>query len=177
MTPQQLQRYEVKVRLRGMSDAHPGVVVRISSHAASRYHERVRPSLDADSAARECARWIANAELDTEPPSWLGPTSQRPAYYLCMGDFALPADPDPFSSDRLVVRTVLARGAQSSSRRFARQQRRSSKAADRRTSRELQAKRNRKRRQRSSRRAIRRSTTNRTAVRRRSRTRHPEGTL
>ncbi len=85
----------------------PQVEVRVSAHAVHRYQERVRAALDPENAIRELVILIAVAELRSTPPHWIGPTDQRPAFYLCLADLAMPADPDNASRDRLVIRTVL----------------------------------------------------------------------
>ena len=108
------------------------VTVRMSPHAIERYNERVRPSLGASAAAAECTRIAQFAELLTASPSWLPPTSQRPAFYLCLDGIAMPADPDPVDRERLLIRTVLTRsGHARPERRIARRRRRQTRAAER----------------------------------------------
>ena len=122
------------------------VAVRISPHAVERYRERVRPALDDTGAAREFLRTIENAEIRTSPPVWLGRTSQRPAFYICIADNALPADPDGACRDRLVVRTVLTPSFRTpTSQLVARRRRRNIKAAERREARARRAERDRRR--------------------------------
>jgi hypothetical protein len=108
------------------------VAVRMSPHAIERYNERVRPALGTSAAAAECTRIAQFAELRAAPPSWLPPTSQRPAFYLCLDGIAMPADPDPVDRERLLVRTVLTRsGDARPERRIARRRRRQTRAAER----------------------------------------------
>lgn len=161
MTAQQLAPLEATVDLAGLGCADSSVVVRLSRHAAVRYHERVRPSLDAAAAAQEFVRLMTNAVLRTEPPAWLEPTIQRPAFYICIGDIAMPADPDCVSRDRLVVRTVLVRGTASRVRGSRARKRRFARVAKRRSSRDRRVRRDMKRRRRGEIRAKRRATTNR----------------
>jgi hypothetical protein len=151
--------FEARVMLSGGPGAQKSVVVRLSPHAAARYHERVRPALDAEAAARECLRLIPTAMLQTQPPVWLGPTRQRPAFYICIGDLAMPADPDFGSRDRLIVRTVLPRGMGVPSRRHRGRERRLTRAADWQASRDRRARLASRQLHRSRRRAARRSAT------------------
>jgi hypothetical protein len=97
------------------------VEVRFSAHAIARYQERVRPALDSNHAATECVSVIGSGQLRTEPPAWLGTTAQRPAFYICLADLAMPADPDTSTPGHLVIRTVLTRDTKSSRRRAGRQ--------------------------------------------------------
>lgn len=83
--------------------------VRLSWHAIDRYRERVRSGVSYDRAAEELRHVIGLAVVRTSAPTWLPPTSQRPAFYLLIGDIALPADPDPTDRTHLLVRTVLLR--------------------------------------------------------------------
>lgn len=126
----------------------PGVslVVRLSDHQIDRYRERVRPSLAPHQAASECLHNLEIATLSTSAPDWLGPTTQRPAFYICLGDIAMPADPDWLNPDQLVVRTVLsARERPVAARRAARRRRRMLRAAERREARDRRAERDRRR--------------------------------
>jgi hypothetical protein len=159
MTTQRIDPLETRVRLPGVSGAHSWVVVRLSPHAAARYHERVRPSLDAGAAAREGIRLISEAVLDTEPPAWLRPTGKRSPFYIRVGDLAMPVEWDSQAPDRLVVSTVLPRGMGSQSRGSRARARRFTKAAERRERRDQRAQLDVRRRRRSRRRAARRSTT------------------
>lgn len=126
----------------------PGVslVVRLSDYQIDRYRERVRPALAAHQAASECLHNMEVATLSTSAPDWVGPTAQRPAFYICVGDIAMPADPDWLNPDRLVVRTVLsARERSIPARRAAGRRRRMLRAAERREARDRRAERDRRR--------------------------------
>ena len=84
-----------------------GLKVVISTHAAARFHERVRPGIEADSASQEFERLLAVATISNQPPAWLDLASSAAPFYLNVGDIVIPLE---ISGDRLIAVTCICRG-------------------------------------------------------------------
>ena len=59
--------------------------VLVSSHAAARYRDRVRPALDLDAAQAELERLRATSEISTVTPTWVHAAKHAP-YYMLLGE-------------------------------------------------------------------------------------------
>lgn len=128
------------------------IEVLISDHALERWIERFRPGLNRSAAERELTQLVLQAELRTDRPPRIGLTSQRPAFYVCLGDLVMPADPDRARRQRLVIRTVLPPRCQHPRLQVARRRRRALKAAERQERRARRRERDRRQAQRARRR-------------------------
>jgi hypothetical protein len=106
------------------------VTITLSHHAIQRFHERVRPALDRDSAADELARIALAGRVLGEAPAWhAASAAQEAPLYLVLGDVVLPLKPTGRDAG-YVATTCLARGSWSDASRARRNRRRSCRAAD-----------------------------------------------
>lgn len=97
------------------------VAIHVSDHAVVRYRERVRPGLDHGQACSDLQRLLEHGFISSRAPLWLRTTqAQRSAYYLVVGDIALPLDPCTRDRERLVALTCLTRGGLSDAVRASR---------------------------------------------------------
>lgn len=103
----------------------------ISKHAAERFHSRVRPTLDPDTASAELSRLANLGEVVAEPPRWFAERQREEApRYLVVGDLVMPLRPIGATSetDRWCAVTCIARGGISEKARHARNRSRRSTA-------------------------------------------------
>src|SRR4051794_25292553 len=82
----------------------------LSDHAIARFHERVRPALEIEDAARQLVSLVELGALTLEPPRWIVMTAAGDAY-LTVGDIVLPLRADCRRPGTLVATTTLVRGS------------------------------------------------------------------
>ena len=90
----------------------------LTTHAAERYQERVRPALDTERARDELEHLIHLSEATPEPPCWTD-TAQEGDQYLNVSD-GVCVVLERGESGRLHAVTVLTRGEMSAGARAAR---------------------------------------------------------
>lgn len=101
--------------------------IHLSSHAIERFHQRVRPGLDLDSAGDELSRLVAIGELsDTAPPWHAHRQAQEAHAYLIVADLVLPLQPAQDDPSALVAVSCIPRGGLSDAARARRNGRRRS---------------------------------------------------
>ncbi len=112
-----------------MTGLPQGCCVRFSLHSQQRYVERVRPTVECASAARELERVCRVGAIRNAEPEWLrGRTKRESELYLLIGDdivFPLVRD---MGSHELVATTCIARGGISDATRAYKRKRRQAAA-------------------------------------------------
>ena len=97
----------------------------LTTHAISRFRERVRPALTWEHAEREFNAVLALADATPHAPAWLAERQrQHAALYLVLGDLAMPLAASTVTPDRWLVTTCLTRGGISDLARETRNSRR-----------------------------------------------------
>ena len=79
-----------------------------TTHAVTRYRERVRPALNWDAAEHELVRLVASAVWQPEAPSWLIATSAD--MYAVVGDVVFPLVASKTHVGRWLAVTCITRG-------------------------------------------------------------------
>lgn len=103
----------------------PTYTIQISSHAAERFNERVRPALTADAAADEFARIALVGTVSEAPPPWhLRNCAQITPFYLEVADILVPLKPHWSEPGVLVATTCIPKGSLSDASRERRTARR-----------------------------------------------------
>lgn len=98
---------------------------RVTTHAISRFRERVRPALTWEHAEREFRAVLALAEETLHAPAWLAERQRQHAdRYLVLGDLVMPLTPSAVTPGRWLVTTCLTRGGISDVAREGRNSRR-----------------------------------------------------
>lgn len=83
----------------------------LTTHAISRFRERVRPALTWERAEREFNAVLAVAEATQHAPAWLAARQRQHAdLYLVLGDLAMPLTASAVTPGRWLVTTCLTRG-------------------------------------------------------------------
>jgi hypothetical protein len=84
----------------------------VTTHAVSRFIERVRPGLNRNQAELELERILAHGELTDAPPVWLADRAGQDAtMYVSLGDIALPLAPSRERVGHWVTLTCLTTGS------------------------------------------------------------------
>ena len=97
----------------------------LTTHAISRFRERVRPALTWEHAERELGAVLALAEETPHAPAWLAERQRHHAdLYRVLGDLVMPLTASTVTPGRWLVTTCLTRGGISDLAREARNSRR-----------------------------------------------------
>jgi hypothetical protein len=104
----------------------------ITTHAISRFIERVRPGLAWSSAELELERILMHGELSGTPPAWLAETRANASMWVTLGDVALPVAPSQERVGRWVLLTCMTSGSISPAVRVHRNRLRSERTRSRR---------------------------------------------
>lgn len=98
----------------------PNYTIQITTHAAERFNERVRPALTPAAAADELGRIALVGKVTDVPPAWHARScAQIDPFYLEVADVLLPLRPHWTDPDVLVATTCIPRGSLSpESRRY-----------------------------------------------------------
>lgn len=97
----------------------------LTTHAISRFRERVRPALTWTHAEREFNHVLALAEATPHPPAWMAERQRQHAdLYLVLGDLVMPLAASAVTPGRWLVTTCLTRGGISDLARQTRNSRR-----------------------------------------------------
>ena len=97
----------------------------LTTHAISRFRERVRPALTWEHAEREFNLVLALADATPHAPAWVAERQRQHAdLYLVLGDLVMPLTASAVTPSRWLVTTCLTRGGISDLARATRNSRR-----------------------------------------------------
>ena len=128
---------------RGWNLRGDSVAIQFSSHAITRFAERVRPTLDADHIREELSRLLGTATVSRTPPDWVRPGSGKitPAAYLVLGDgeICLPLVVNHGADGEWTATTTLLPDIVEGQQRAGRNQRAQARRAGKKASRRVQS--------------------------------------